>query len=168
MIIVIFIFFLFIEVQASDYFDSPDTSKPLLRMIEFHKQRAYPNINIPIHAYKNALNQSVNISQKYSSPGFLSEQPDWKCIGPFDIGGRIKSIAPHPDDRNIWYVAAASGGIWKTTDLGGNWKPVFDKQNSIAFGSIAINPENPNVIYAATGEAVIGSGNVFKGSGIYR
>jgi photosystem II stability/assembly factor-like uncharacterized protein len=83
------------------------------------------------------------------------------------MSGRIADIAIQPHDNNEWYVAVGSGGVWKTTNAGVTWKPVFDKQPSYSIGCVAIDPKNPFVIWIGTGENV-GGRHVGYGDGIYR
>ena len=61
-------------------------------------------------------------------------------IGPALMGGRIADIAVHPHDPTTWYVAVGSGGVWKTTNAGTSWTPVFDDQPSYSIGDVAIGP----------------------------
>ncbi len=88
----------------------------------------------------------------------------WTAIGPAPINngqipgglavsGRITALAAHPTDANTIYVAAAGGGVWKTTNAGTSWTPLTDTQQTLAMGAIAVSKSNPNVIYAGTGEA---------------
>ena len=65
-------------------------------------------------------------------------------IGPAFMSGRIADIALHPDEYSIWYVAVGSGGVWKTTNSGTTWNPIYDKQSSYTIGFITINPNNPS------------------------
>ncbi|MFP4368019.1 MAG: T9SS type A sorting domain-containing protein [Candidatus Kapaibacterium sp.] len=143
--------------------------KPLMRALDFIGQRAYPFNRISQEQRLNAIEQEDKLvyKYKYSSAYLQAAQPEWKNIGPFDIGGRVKSVAHHPTIEGTVYIGAAAGGIWKTTDRGQSWRPIFDNENSIAFGSIAIDPANPDILYAATGEA---SNNVdaYLGSGVYK
>ena len=88
-------------------------------------------------------------------------------LGPAVAGGRISDIAVHPVDRSTWYVAAGSGGVWKTTNAGTTWVPIFDDQPSYSIGSLAIDPTDPEVVWVGTGENVSGR-HVGWGSGIYR
>lgn len=90
----------------------------------------------------------------------------YRLLGPA-WGGRVSRVAGVPGDPNICYAASASGGIWKSTDGGLNWKPIFDEQDISSMGSIAVAPSDPNVIYAGSGEANI-RGNVAPGNGIYK
>lgn len=93
----------------------------------------------------------------------------WAPEGPTNIGGRVTDLAVHPGDDNIVYAAAAEGGVLRTTDAGQNWTPLFDAQEVLAVGAVAIDPSNPNVIFAGTGEVNPGGGSVaYGGDGLYR
>jgi photosystem II stability/assembly factor-like uncharacterized protein len=91
----------------------------------------------------------------------------FRSIGPAFMSGRIADVAIHPQNNNIWYVAVGSGGVWKTVNSGTTWIPVFDSQKSYSIGCIAIDPSNPNTVWAGTGENV-GGRHVGYGDGIYR
>lgn len=88
-------------------------------------------------------------------------------IGPALMGGRIADIAVNPKDPSTWYVAAGSGGVWKTTNRGTTWDPVFEDQPSYSIGAVAVDPNNPNVVWVGTGENVSGR-HVGWGDGVYR
>jgi hypothetical protein len=90
-----------------------------------------------------------------------------RSIGPASMSGRISDIAVHPSDRSMWYVAAGSGGVWKTGNAGTTWTPVFDEQASYSVGEITIDPTNPEVVWVGTGENVSGR-HVGWGDGVYR
>src|SRR5436305_650250 len=90
----------------------------------------------------------------------------YRPIGP-DIGGRVSRSVGVPGDPLTYYVASASGGVWKSTDGGMTWNSLFDEQPVASIGSIAVAPSDPNVIYVGSGEANI-RGNVAAGNGIYR
>lgn len=109
---------------------------------------------------QNAPEGAVMTAETFSGIKFRS-------IGPALMAGRVADIAIHPENNNIWYVAVGSGGIWKTTNSGTTWTPIFDNQGSYSIGCIAIDPTNPNVIWAGTGENV-GGRHVGYGDGIYR
>jgi len=88
-------------------------------------------------------------------------------IGPALMSGRIADIAIHPKDASTWYVAVGSGGIWKTTNAGTSWKPIFDDQASYSIGCLALDPSHPEIVWAGTGENV-GGRHVGFGDGVYR
>ncbi|MEE9461741.1 MAG: hypothetical protein V3V53_07905 [Bacteroidales bacterium] len=88
-------------------------------------------------------------------------------IGPALMSGRIGDIAIHPQDDNLWYVAVGSGGVWKTTNAGTTWMPIFDEQKVYSIGCVTIDPANPHIVWVGTGEN-IGGRHVSYGDGIYR
>jgi len=94
----------------------------------------------------------------------------WKQLGPGNIGGRTRSFAIHPNDPNIIWAGAVGGGVWKTTDGGASWNPLTDLLPSIGISSLALDPKNPDTIYAGTGEWYTGSlrGDSIRGVGIYK
>ena len=88
-------------------------------------------------------------------------------IGPAFMSGRIADLAIHPEDENFWYVAVGSGGVWKTTNGGTTFTPVFDEQKSYSIGCVTIDPKNPHIVWVGTGENV-GGRHVAYGEGVYR
>src|SRR5262249_19564601 len=95
----------------------------------------------------------------------LYKQLKFRYIGP--TGNRLIAIAGVPENPNIYYAGAASGGIFKTVDGGAHWDAIFDDQPVSSIGSIAVAPSDPNVVWAGTGESFIRS-NISIGNGIYR
>src|SRR5579871_5878214 len=75
----------------------------------------------------------------------------WRMIGPFR-GGRAECAAGVPADPNVFYFGAVGGGIWKTTDAGTVWNPIFDSQHIASIGALEVAPSDPNTLYAGTGE----------------
>lgn len=88
-------------------------------------------------------------------------------IGPALRSGRISDIVIHPDDKNTWYVAAGSGGVWKTTNFGTTWDAIFADQPSYSIGALALDPTNPQVVWVGTGENSSGR-HVGFGDGLYK
>jgi photosystem II stability/assembly factor-like uncharacterized protein len=94
------------------------------------------------------------------------ENLEYRNIGPA-AGGRTTRVAGVPGNPDVYYTAAASGGVWKSIDGGRTWKPIFDDQPISSIGSIGVAASDPNVIYVGAGEANI-RGNVAAGNGIYK
>ncbi len=103
----------------------------------------------------------------------------WTAIGPAPIPngqtqtrvdsvtGRLTAIAIDPTNSNIVYVGAAQGGVWRTTDGGATWTPIFDSAQSLAIGALALAPSNHTILYVGTGEAN-NSCDSYAGVGLYR
>ncbi len=91
----------------------------------------------------------------------------FRSIGPAVVSGRISDLAIHPTNKSIWYVAAASGGLWKTTNAGTSFSPIFDSEDSYSIGEVVIDPNNPHVIWVGTGENNA-QRSVSYGDGVYK
>jgi photosystem II stability/assembly factor-like uncharacterized protein len=96
---------------------------------------------------------------------FISEMR-WRCIGPFR-GGRTVAVSGAPRQPNVFYMAAVNGGVWKTTDFGNTWNPIFDDQPTGSVGALAVAPSDPNVIYVGSGEG-LQRPDLATGDGIYK
>jgi len=107
----------------------------------------------------------VPLSAQSVSPDLFSGLR-WRLIGPFR-GGRAIAAAGVPGDSSTFYFGAVGGGVWKTTNAGVTWTPVFDRQPVASIGAIAVAPSNPKVIYVGTGESDIRS-DLASGDGVYR
>ena len=88
-------------------------------------------------------------------------------IGPALTSGRISDIAVHPEKKATWYVATASGGVWKTANAGATWSPLFDGEGSYSIGCITIDPNNPCTLWVGSGENN-SQRSVSYGDGVYR
>ncbi len=90
----------------------------------------------------------------------------WRMIGPFR-GGRTRAAAGVPDQPNVFYMGATDGGVWKSTDYGRTWNPIFDGQDTQSIGAIAVAPSDSNILYIASGEG-LHRPDLSVGDGIYR
>ncbi len=96
----------------------------------------------------------------------LFSEMRWRCIGPFR-GGRTVAISGVPHQPNVFYMAAVNGGVWKTTDFGNTWNPIFDDQPTGSVGALAVAPSDPNIIYVGSGEG-LQRPDLATGDGIYK
>ncbi|HXD30243.1 MAG TPA: hypothetical protein VN643_03955 [Pyrinomonadaceae bacterium] len=99
-------------------------------------------------------------------PPSLYQALEWRCIGPHR-GGRVLAVSGIRGRPEIFYFGAVGGGVWKTTDAGHTWKPIFDAQPISSIGALAIAESNPNIIYVGTGEADMRS-DISYGAGMYK
>jgi photosystem II stability/assembly factor-like uncharacterized protein len=90
----------------------------------------------------------------------------FRDLGPAVAGGRVTSVVGIPGDPNVYYVGAAAGGVFKTTDGGLTWDAIFTKQSTSSIGAIALAPSNPNLVWVGTGEANIRN-DVIDGDGVF-
>lgn len=126
-------------------------------------QRTFPHFNADLDAYRLAFMQTEALRAVAKSSTF----GDWDLVGPTNVGGRVVDIEFDPLSPSTIYAAAATGGVFKSTDSGENWTPIFDDQPVLSIGDIAVDPVNPNVVFVGTGEANGGHNN-FAGSGVYK
>jgi photosystem II stability/assembly factor-like uncharacterized protein len=96
----------------------------------------------------------------------LFSEMRWRCIGPFR-GGRTVAITGVPHQPNVFYIAAVNGGVWKTTDTGNTWQPIFDAQDTGSVGAIAVAPSDPDVLYVGSGEG-LQRPDLATGDGVYK
>ncbi len=90
----------------------------------------------------------------------------WRLVGPFRAG-RVVAVTGAASQPNTFYFGGVNGGVWKTTDAGTVWEPIFDKQPIGSIGAIEVAPSDPNVIYVGTGESDIRS-DLASGDGVYK
>ncbi len=90
----------------------------------------------------------------------------WRPIGP-TRAGRARAVAGVPSQPNVWYAGFDNGGVWRSTDYGANWTPIFDGESTGSIGAIAVAPTNPNIIYVGTGAGIIRP-DLATGNGVYK
>lgn len=130
-----------------------------------YRQRTYPSGKLDARAYHRAAAQSAEMQRSMAK----RTSGNWEPVGPVNTGGRISDVEMSPSDLNTVWVGAASGGVWKSTDAGSNFTPVFDDQMNISVGDLVVDPNNPLTVYVGTGEANGGfNSSAFPGNGIYK
>jgi photosystem II stability/assembly factor-like uncharacterized protein len=134
----------------------------------FYVVREYPHFNTGLKSYhagmETALRQQTSYAGRGVWPGFAAP---WTVQGPANIGARVNVVKAHPTDPNTILAGFSGGGLWKTTDGGTYWQPVFDTQSALAIGDIVFDPNNPNTVYVGTGDPNI-SGYPFIGNGLWK
>ena len=102
-----------------------------------------------------------------AGPQVTQTPPDlrFRYVGP-PSAGRVAAAAGLPGDPTTYYLGAASGGVWKSTDSGQTWEPIFDSEPVQAIGSLAVAPSDPNQVWAGTGEAWVIRDSDIGGDGI--
>ncbi|MCF8237065.1 MAG: hypothetical protein K9I85_02835 [Saprospiraceae bacterium] len=133
---------------------------------EYYLLRNFPNLEGGAEGFlqAKALTRAM-ASQRNDAPyGF---DASFVNRGPDNIGGRVNTLIRHPEDSNMIFSGLTAGGIFKSIDGGASWYPVFDDQITLSISFIRIDPKNPAVIYAGTGDPNISS-YVFLGQGLYR
>ncbi len=91
----------------------------------------------------------------------------FRSIGPSLTTGRISDISVDPKNRNVWYVAASSGNLWKTENRGNTWTPIFETYGSYSLGVVVVDPRDSNVVWLGTGENN-NQRSVAFGDGVYK
>src|SRR2546423_3388951 len=122
---------------------------------------------------KSKSNQATKSEPQASTPSVAAAVDEklfgalrWRQVGPFR-GGRALAVTGVPGEPNVFYFGAASGGVWKSSNAGADWSPIFDKESIASIGSIAVSASDHNVIYVGSGEACI-RGNITYGNGVYK
>ncbi len=129
---------------------------------QFFLGKDYPDLAPDILAYKNVVNAESHNYQTKKTTSTL-----WQVEGPTNIGGRITAIAIHPTSLNTILIGTPNGGVFKTTNDGASWQPVFDNESTLAIGDIQYAPSNSSIVYAGTGDPAL-SGYPFIGNGMYK
>jgi photosystem II stability/assembly factor-like uncharacterized protein len=120
------------------------------------------------------LSFSLPLALIFFAPHLLAQQVDtailtemrWRNVGPFR-GGRTRAVCGVASQPNVFYAGAVNGGVWKTTDYGRTWQPIFDQQPTGSIGAIAVAPSDPNIVYVGSGEG-LHRPDLSVGDGIYK
>ncbi|MDE2806334.1 MAG: hypothetical protein OXN18_14430 [Gemmatimonadota bacterium] len=143
--------------------------------IEYEGVRLYSGGAVDFAARLQVARRQVMAMRAFGPRRARGPGATWRFIGPERIAdpwagpvaGRVSAIAIHPHNPAVLYIGGAQGGVWKSEDHGLSWTPLTDYQCSLAMGSIAIDPVNPDIIYAGTGEQHF-SGDSYYGCGMLR
>ena len=135
----------------------------------FAAKRLPKGARIPTQNYTQAIRDKRSFL--HSQRVYLADP--WQSLGPFEVGGRTRSLIFHPDNPDIMYAGGVSGGVWKSEDAGASWNPLSDDMENLAVVTLAIMPDTPSTIIAGTGEGVyvgrpIVRSRGVEGNGIYR
>jgi len=148
----------------------------------FYSQRAYPGPTIPPGALAQARAEATALARRDSGRAAPTATLTWTSFGPAPIkttsvpqdfdgpapyAGRVTAVAHDPTDAATAYLGSAGGGVWKTTNSGGNWTPLFDKEKSLSIGAIAVDPQSSSTVYVGTGENNRNT-DAYFGAGILR
>jgi photosystem II stability/assembly factor-like uncharacterized protein len=148
-----------------------ETAKPMrdaVHMLEYHYvQRSYGNPGVNIDKKLWDAWEDVARSPQSALMKPFPAAANWKLEGPTNIGGRMRAVAFHPTETSTLYAGGASGGVWRSTNLGVSWTPLSDFEPRINIGALAIDHNDPSVIFAGTGEPVAGSFGRRNGSPFY-
>lgn len=117
-----------------------------------------------VQQQKQRLDQAVGLKHSGAKPMAANV---WSSIGPYNISGRTRSIAILPGDAQTAYIGAAAGGVWKTTNAGTTWSTTTDTLSSLAANALAIDRNNPHIVYLGTGENTINV-DAYRGTGMFK
>lgn len=132
-----------------------------------YQQKAFPYNITDRAAQKNAARYTLEQKRKNASGS--REDNDWHFAGPLMIGGRIQDIEVPSGSQTTIFVGTASGGVLRSYDGGDSWQNIFDDNESLSIGDIAIDPVDTSIIYVGTGEPNCGGGSLtYDGNGIYK
>ena len=135
----------------------------------FYLQRRLPDGRMNLGARARADHHARFLRARNIAFTGLDAEGKWELRGPINVGGRVTDVVGDPANANKFYVGAASGGVWKTTDGGATFTPIFDGQGSLSIGALALDPRDSNILYVGTGEANPGGGSVtYPGDGVWK
>lgn len=163
---------------SQDEQENESSESIMQREMFFAERRAGgPGKVLPKYAFEEAVLEKQRIPEDKNILNSTTRNTSWISVNPVGmfygvtndnyISGRTNAITFHPTNPNIFYIAAAQGGVWKTTDGGQNWTVLTDYIGSISSGDVQIDPSDPNILYYGTGELNY-SGDSQYGDGIYK
>ncbi|MBK9098256.1 MAG: T9SS type A sorting domain-containing protein [bacterium] len=164
-----FSFNFFSEENQSSLNVKSKTEKKLYPYEWAYLKKTWPYLNADPRAMIDALEQAHKLHRETARQQLKKgiNSVSWEFIGPLNVGGRVVDIEFNPSDPDIVYSGFATGGVFKSTDMGNSWFPVFDSLAVLTVGDIAIDPQNPDVVYVGTGEPNGGHNN-FPGGGVFK
>ncbi|HWQ34280.1 MAG TPA: glycoside hydrolase [Blastocatellia bacterium] len=113
----------------------------------------------------SSVSFTIATAQQYSTS--LYQNLRWRCIGPFRAGRTVGAVGI-PNQPNVFFIGVNNGGVWKTTDAGRTWQPIFDDQPTGSIGDLAVAPSNPDIIYVGSGEGLPLRPDLSVGDGVYK
>jgi hypothetical protein len=135
----------------------------------FYLQRRLPDGRINPQAHARALAHARLLRARLMATSGLDAAGVWQLRGPVNVGGRVTDVVGDPANANKFYVGSASGGVWKTTDGGATFTPIFDGLGTLSIGALALDPRDSNILYVGTGEANPGGGSTTQpGDGVWK
>ncbi len=157
------------KTSASEVRSKESAESKLVPGDWFFQQRAYPHGTIDKQAFVAARRTRAKLVQEQATQSPNRFNSTWDFAGPTNIGGRVTDIEMPASSLEIIYVGTASGGIFKSSDQGNSWTPIFEDALSLAIGDMAIAPSDENTLYVGTGEANGGGGSLaYDGLGVYK
>jgi photosystem II stability/assembly factor-like uncharacterized protein len=158
-------------------FDEPAEAQEFFAL----KRRLPGDAAVPVELYRPALEHMRQMPRYSTRQGILLPPQSamdpadiaaaslgaWTELGPGNIGGRTRVMLIHPTVPTTMYAAGVAGGVWKTTNGGASWAPLADLMANLAVSSMAMDPVNPDVIYAGTGEGYFNI-DMVRGAGIFK
>jgi photosystem II stability/assembly factor-like uncharacterized protein len=147
--------------QEVDAQPPPRLSNHKVRSAWFQNRASWPVREAPTH---NLMRERDLIRKTLP---LLPGNAQWTCVGPTNVGGRLTSLVCHPKHPERLWAGSAGGGVWYSPDAGQSWQAQWHSQDILNVGALAMDPEDPRVIYCGTGEANL-SADSYPGVGIYR
>lgn len=143
---------------AAPHSDAPDDAAEFLR-----QERVIGPGPVPGERYLAARRRARAMRQVAEHPAAVTFGT-WQSLGPGNVGGRTRALIIHPQNPSVMWVGGATAGVWKTTDAGQSWTPLTDFLPTLVLNSMVLDPNNPDVLYAGTGEQT----QNWRGAGIFK